>query len=172
VVRCSRAGCLRPALASWWRLCVDCTAPLLEPVDGESTHVDDQVCAAGWDALGWAERIAPGLWGNASDDGWVTAQRCLAVASVVTGRSSGCVHTAADVAVPVVAVARAVGVLCCPVCAEAVVATTSTTGHACDRCAQVTVSVEDRVALVTGASLLLVGQLCRSCSAAVCALPP
>jgi ribosomal protein S27E len=160
---CSRSGCSRPALARWWVLCADCTVLLLEPAGRRSDAGVDQLQAAGWDAVTWAERIAPGRWGNASDDGWVTAQRCLAFAAVVTGRSSGCVHTATDVAVPVIAVARAVGVLHCPSCAETVVAATATTRHACDRCGRVTVSSEQRVALVAGASLILVGHLCAAC---------
>jgi hypothetical protein len=42
--------------------CADCTGPLLDPVDGSpvsGTTTSDQRVAAGWDALTWAERIAP-----------------------------------------------------------------------------------------------------------------
>jgi hypothetical protein len=164
---CVRASCSQLALASWWALCAECTVPLLESIADPATGASDQRAAAGWDAMAWAERIAPDRWGNASDDAWVTCQRCLAFAAVVTGRSQGCPHTAGDVATPVVAVVRAPGVLRCPSCAEAVVAATSTTGHACDRCGLVAVSMTDRVALVTGSSLVLVAQLCRAC-ATVC----
>jgi len=166
---CVRAGCREPALASWWRLCATCTSPLLTPVTERPDAIVEQHLAAGWDAVAWAERIAPDRWGNASDDAWVTRQQCLAFAAVVTGRSQGCPHTAEDVATPVVVIARAPGVLHCPACAEAVVAATSTTGHACDRCGRATVSSTDRVALLTGASLIVVGQLCESCRADVSA---
>jgi hypothetical protein len=164
---CVRAGCSGPALAGWWSLCVACTTPLLDPVEARPDAVIDQHLAAGWDSIAWAERIAPDRWGQASDDGWVVRQRCLVFAAVVTGRSQGCAHTAADVAAPVVAVARVPGVLRCPACAEAVVAATSTTGHACDRCGVVMVAATDRVALLTGASLIVVAQVCPGCRSAV-----
>jgi len=122
---CVRAGCREPALASWWRLCATCTSPLLTPVTERPDAIVEQHLAAGWDAVAWAERIAPDRWGNASDDAWVTRQQCLAFAAVVTGRSQGCPHTAEDVATP--------------------------------------------VALLTGASLIVVGQLCESCRADVSA---
>ena len=100
----------------------------------------------------------------------MTRQRCLAAASVVTARSQGCAHTAADVATPVVAVPRAPGVLRCPTCAEPVVAGTATGGHGCDRCGRVTVGPGDRAALVTGSSLIIVAQLCSACADACRAL--
>ena len=93
---CVRPNCAQSALASWWQLCAECSQPLLNLNDGPTTPVADQRLAAGWDALGWAERIAPDHWGSATDDGWVTTVRSLALASVVTGRSSGCAHTASS----------------------------------------------------------------------------
>jgi hypothetical protein len=162
---CVRADCARPALASWWLLCAGCSEPLLaltSDVAGDS--VVEQQMAAGWDALGWAERIAPSNWGNAAEaDPWVVTVRCLAVASVVTGRSSGCAHTVSPVTVlPVVAVARVPGVLRCPPCAEPVVGEASEGGR-CDRCAAVPVTASDRTAVLTGASLIVVAQLCGAC---------
>ena len=75
---CVRAGCGRPALAAWWRLCASCTLPLMA-ADANSAQSN----AAGWEALTWAERIAPSAWGNANhDDPWVIAARCLTFASV------------------------------------------------------------------------------------------
>jgi hypothetical protein len=114
-------------------LCAECSRPLLDL--GSNAHADsDQQLAAGWDALDWTERIAPNCWGSAvEDDPWVLSVRCLAMASVLTGRSSGCAHTGdATVALPVVAIARAPGVLRCPPCAEPVVAQTSSSGGARD----------------------------------------
>ena len=169
---CVRAGCAGAALAPWWSLCSACTLPLLEPASDLGDPVVDQHVTAGWDALDWAERIAPDRWGNAvEDDPWIVARRCLAFAAVTTGRSQGCSHTGAPtVAVPVVAVARAPGVLRCPPCAETVVRQHTTTGHSCDRCQVVTVGPPDRVAALTGASLIIVGQLCRSCTDTVLSL--
>jgi hypothetical protein len=164
---CRRVGCSGTALAPWWGLCIECTRPLLDPAGPWPTAVVEQRQADGWAAMEWAERIAPGGWGNASDDEWVTRQVCLAFASVVTGRSNGCIHTASDVAIPVVAVARVTGVLRCPSCAEPVVAAASTTGRGCDRCGLVTVSPEQRVAAVTRSSLIIVGQLCTDCAGVV-----
>ena len=166
---CVRAGCDGPALAPWWSLCGACTLPLLEPAGDLGDPVVDQHVTAGWDALDWAERIAPDRWGNAvENDPWIVAHRCLAFAAVTTGRSRGCPHTGSPtVAVPVVAVARAPGVLRCPPCAETVVRQHTTTGHPCDRCRAVTVGPSDRVAALTGASLIVVGQLCTPCAAMV-----
>jgi len=173
---CVRAGCRGQALAPWWSLCLECTAPLLDPVtpspsaDGVDP-VTDQRDAAGWDAVTWAERIAPCRWGSAvADDPWVTSVRCLTVASVVIGRADGCEHTRMKGAAPVVAVARAAGSLRCPACAEPVVASVTTDGHACDRCGQVPVVRGDRVAAVVGASLVVVAQLCEECAGVVLAL--
>jgi hypothetical protein len=163
--------------------------PLTEPAGSTSGAQDDQQRAAGWEALAWAERIAPGGWGNASSDAWVERQRCLVFAAVATGRSRGCVHTAGDVDAPVagpvieaedaiegpvaaavVAVARVRGVLRCPPCAEPIVASVTTMGHPCDRCGAVAVSAVDRVALVTGSALIVVAQLCGPCRTATVAL--
>lgn len=173
---CVRAGCRGQALAPWWSLCLECTAPLLDPVTpttaGEGLDpVADQRDAAGWDAVTWAERIAPRRWGSAvTDDPWLTSVRCLTVASVVTGRADGCEHTRTTEASPVVVVVRATGSLRCPTCAEAVVAAVTTDGHACDRCGQVPVVGSDRLAAVVGASLVVVAQLCDGCAGAVLAL--
>lgn len=170
---CVRIGCANPALAAWWSLCASCTAPLLDPVPGGDAGgaASDQQASAGWEALAWAERIAPRHWGNAApDDGWVTSVRCLVVAAVVTGRADGCVHTRTDGATPVVAVPRATGVLRCPTCAEGVVAAVTTDGRACDRCGAVAVTAADRVAAVVGTSLLIVAQLCNLCRPAVLAM--
>ena len=175
---CVRSGCSGVALASWWALCADCSAVLLDPVTGDAGDgpavglaVDDQRAAAGWDAVTWAERIAPNRWGSAVDgDPWLTTVRCLALASVVTGRADGCEHTRTTGATPVVAVARATGSLRCPPCAEAVVAAVTTDGHACDRCGRVGVGPKDRTAAVVGASLVVVAQLCDGCAGAVLAL--
>lgn len=173
---CVRAGCRGQALAPWWSLCLECTAPLLDPVTpspaADGPHpVADQRDAAGWDAVTWAERIAPRRWGSAvTDDPWLTSVRCLTVASVVTGRADGCEHTRTTGATPVVAVARATGSLRCPACAESVVAAVTTDGHACDRCGAVPVSASDRLAAVVGASLVVVALLCNECAGAVMAL--
>jgi hypothetical protein len=167
--RCVRAGCEGGALAPRWALCAACTLPLLDPAQARPEFVVDQQSSAGWDALAWAERIARSRWGNAvDDDHWVTGIRCLSFATVATGRSQGCAHTGTPgSAVPIVAVAGAPGVLCCPQCAEPVVARHTMTGHACDRCTGTTVGPEQRVAALTGASLIIVGQLCDSCAATV-----
>jgi ribosomal protein S27AE len=169
---CVRTGCPGDALAAWWSLCLDCTAPLLEPIhERVAGNVLDQREAAGWDAVEWAERIAPNRWGNAAtDDRWVTGVRCLAVASVVTGRGNGCEHTRGTGSAPVVAVTRATGSLRCPTCAEPLVAAVTTDGHACDRCGTVPVTRADRVAIVAGSSLIVVAQLCDRCTASVLAL--
>src|SRR3982751_4700343 len=94
---CVRADCVRPALAPWWQMCLECSAPLLLPdADGHrpADGVPDQRMTAGGDALDWAERIAPQSWGAADEgDRWVLRVRCLVMASVVTGRASGCEHT-------------------------------------------------------------------------------
>ena len=165
---CVRAGCHGQVLATWWQLCTACTFPLLDRVGAVTTAAADQRATAGWQALDWAERIAPSRWGNAVEaDEWVTTIRCLVFASVATGRSSGCPHTASEASTPVVVVPRAVGVLHCPSCAEPVVAQHTVTGASCDRCRQVTVGPSDRVALATGASLIIVGNLCDACSGAV-----
>jgi ribosomal protein L37AE/L43A len=125
--------------------------------------------AAGWDALRWAERIAPDCWGNAAEnDAWVLSVRCLTVAAVVTGRSSGCAHTVtAATAVPVVAVARIPDVLCCPPCAEPIVAQSATMGLECDRCGSRAEDQTERVAALTGSSLIVVAQLCLGCRSRV-----
>jgi hypothetical protein len=164
MVECVRAGCSRPALGEWWLLCCECSGPLLHLDDGRLLSEDDQRAAAGWDALGWAERIAPACWGSANErDPWVLTVRTLSMAAVVTRRASGCPHTVSSTAsVPVVAVARAVGVLRCPPCAEPVVAQTSKAGPSCDRCGAVT-GPPSRVAALTGASMILVAQLCPAC---------
>jgi hypothetical protein len=165
VYRCVRPQCPRPALAAWWQLCAECSRPLLDLAGPDTPSSSDQRLAAGWDALDWTQRISSDCWGSAvEDDPWVLSVRCLAMASVVTGRSSGCAHTVdATVAVPVVAVARAPGVLRCPPCAEPVVAQTSSSGAPCDRCRSSTVDTTDRTAALTGSSLIIVGQLCRPC---------
>ena len=162
---CVRPGCGGDALAPWWALCVACTVPLLTPADDGVVAVRDQQLAAGWDAVEWAERIAPSRWGHASeDDAWVLSIRCLTLASVVTGRAQGCGHTSsASSTMPVVVVLRAPTYLYCPVCAEPVVATVTVDGQPCDRCRRVTVSAGSRVAALTGASLIVVGQLCDGC---------
>lgn len=171
---CVRSGCPGVALAPWWALCVDCTTPLLDPVvahPSADVGVGDQRDAAGWDAVTWAERIAPRRWGSAVDgDTWLTTVRCLALASVVTGRSDGCEHTRATGATPVAAVTRVTGSLRCPSCAESVVASVTTDGHACDRCGCVPVAPTDRTAAVVGTSLVVVAQLCDGCAGAVLAL--
>lgn len=173
-VTCVRSGCPGTALAAWWALCAACTSPLLDPVGGGPAAGDgagDQRAAAGWDAVTWAERIAPRRWGSAVDgDAWLTSVRCLALASVVTGRSDGCEHTRTTGATPVVAVARATGSLRCPSCAEPVVAAVTTDGHACDRCGRNPVGPTDRTAAVVGASLVVVAQLCDGCAGQVLAL--
>ena len=169
---CLRPHCPRSALAEWWLLCAEHTSPLLTvdrvPVQGEA----DQSMAAGWDALGWAERIAPSCWGNAVEsDPWVLSVSCLVLASVVTARASGCAHTVSStVAVPVVAVARVPGVLRCPPCAEPVVAQSAATGPSCDRCGSAAVVAPERVAALTGASVILVAYLCPGCRGQVLAL--
>src|SRR5262249_35816405 len=88
---CVRAGCDGEALAVWWRPGAECTRPPLEPVAARAEPALEQQAAAGWDAMDWAERIAPARWGNAvDDDPWVFGIRCLAFATVTTGRSQGC----------------------------------------------------------------------------------
>jgi hypothetical protein len=167
--RCTRPRCTRQALADWWQLCAPCSRSVLA-IDSMTPRSDlDQRMAAGWDALGWAERIAPGCWGNAVEgDPWVLSVRCLAVAAVVTGRSSGCVHTvSAAGAVPVVAVPRVLGVLRCPPCAEPIVAQSAGMGPACDRCGSITGGSCERVAALTGSSLIVVAELCSGCRSQV-----
>jgi hypothetical protein len=152
-------------------LCLGCTLPLLEPA-GDFQQADlDQRSSAGFDAVTWAERIAPSRWGHAVDgEPWVDVVRCLAFAAVVTGRGDGCPHTAdRGAAVPVIAVARAPGVLRCPACAEHVVARHTTTGQPCDRCRSVAVDPRHRVAALTGASLIIAAQLCDACASHVLA---
>jgi hypothetical protein len=62
---CLRPHCSRPALAGWWLLGVESSAPLLLNLDdGPVGSEVDQRLAEGWDALGWAERIAPEGWGS------------------------------------------------------------------------------------------------------------
>jgi hypothetical protein len=167
--RCTRPRCERPALAHWWQLCVECSRPVLALGETAPRSDVDQRMAAGWDALDWAERIAPECWGNAAErDSWVLSVRCLAVAAVVTGRSTGCPHTiSAAAAVPVVAVARIPGVLRCPPCAEPIVAQSATMGPECDRCGARSESASERVAALTGSSLIVVAQLCRGCRSRV-----
>jgi hypothetical protein len=166
---CVRPGCGGESLAPWWALCTACTAPLLTSTDSGAGAVRDQQLAAGWDAVHWAERIAPSRWGHASDDdAWVLSIRCLTLASVVTGRAQGCGHTSSSAStVPVVVVLRAPGYLYCPVCAEPVVASVTIDDHPCARCRRVTVSASDRLAALAGASLIVVGQLCDGCAATV-----
>jgi hypothetical protein len=166
---CIRPRCSWPALAEWWLLCSECSRPLLHLDDGPAPGQDDQQAAAGWDALEWAERIAPACWGSADEeDPWVLSIRSLAMASVVTGRASGCAHTVSSAAaVPVVAVARAPGVLRCSPCAEPVVAQVSALGPRCDRCGSVTGVSSERVTALTGSSVILVAQLCRPCRSRV-----
>lgn len=166
---CVRAYCGRAAIAPWWQLCVEYSSPLLLVDEDPGHEVADQRFAAGWDALAWAERIAPRSWGNAdADDRWVLTVRCRVMASVVTGRASGCVHTVEPAAaVPVVAVARVPEVLRCPACAEPVVAQSAAMGPACDRCGRLKGATAERVAALTGASLIVVGQLCRDCRSQV-----
>jgi ribosomal protein L37AE/L43A len=168
---CLRPRCSRPALADWWLLCAECSIPLLDLDDGPVGTAVDQRAAAGWDALGWAERIAPDGWGSAVEtDPWVVSVRCLAMASVVTARASGYPHTVGSVAVLVVAVARMSGVLRCPPCAETVVARSSAMGPSCDRCGSVAVVAAQRVAALIGSSMILVAQLCCGCRSQVLAL--
>lgn len=169
---CVRAGCDGAALAPWWLLCAGCTAPLLEPATPSPLSAVDQLATAGWEAVDWAERIAPARWGTAvTTDPWVTEVRCVALAAVATGRSDACAHTTSGrAASPVVAVPAAVGVLRCPSCAEPVVARHSVTGAPCDRCRRVTVGPSDRVAAMTGTSLIIVAQLCADCAGSVLAL--
>jgi hypothetical protein len=172
MIGCVRAGCGRPALAPWWQLCTDHTRPLLDGADDGPPAGTDRQHAASWDALAWAERISPQHWGTADDtDDWVMAVRCLAIAGVVTGRASGCPHTAdGTVAVPVVADVRAPGVLRCPPCAEPVVAqaTAAATGE-CDRCRRPTAEPE-RVAALAGSALIVVARLCPDCRSRVLVL--
>jgi hypothetical protein len=167
--RCTRPRCERPALADWWQLCAQCSRPVLALGETTPRSDIDQRMAAGWDALSWAERIAPDCWGSAAEgDPWVLSVRCLTVAAVVTGRSSGCSHTvSANAAVPVVAVARIPGVLRCPPCAEPIVAQSAGMGPGCDRCGSLADSASERVAALTGASLIVVAQLCRGCRSRV-----
>ena len=171
---CLRSGCHGVALAEWWRLCADCTAPLLDRADGAQPAAPgqvDQLQALGWDAVAWAERIAPSRWGNGVlDDPWLTSVRCLVLAAVITRRAEGCPHTGYGAVTPVVVIPRATGTLRCPSCAEAVVATVTTDGHACDRCGAVPVTRQDRVAAIVGAGLVVVAQLCPACTAATLAL--
>jgi hypothetical protein len=166
---CTRPRCDRPALADWWRLCAQCSRPVLALDEATPRSDVDQRMAAGWDALDWAERIAPDRWGSAVDgDPWVLSIRCLTVAAVITGRSSGCPHTvSAAIAVPVVAIARMPGVLRCPPCAEPVVAESAGLGSACDRCGPLAETAPERVAALTGSSLIVVAQLCRGCRSRV-----
>jgi hypothetical protein len=163
--QCTRPRCDRPALADWWQLCARCSRPLLALDEATPRSDVDQRMAAGWDALEWAERIAPDYWGSAAEaDPWVLSVRCLTVAAVVTGRSSGCSHTiSAASAVPVVAIARVPGVLRCPPCAEPVVAESAGMGSACDRCGPLAESAAERVAALTGSSLIVVAHLCQAC---------
>lgn len=167
--RCTRPRCEQPALADWWQLCAQCSRPVLALDEATPRSDIDQRMAAGWDALDWAERIAPDCWGNAAPgDPWVLSVRCLTVAAVVTGRSSGCAHTiSAKAAVPVVAVARIPGVLRCPPCAEPVVAQSASLRSGCDRCGLPADSAVERVAALTGSSLIVVAQLCRGCRSRV-----
>ena len=167
--RCTRPRCERPALADWWQLCAQCSRPVLALDESTPRSDVDQRMAAGWDALEWAERIAPERWGNAAaGDPWVLSIRCLTVAAVVTGRSSGCSHTiSADAAVPVVAVARFPGVLRCPPCAEPIVVQSAEMGPGCDRCGSRADAATERVAALTGSSLIVVAQLCRGCRSRV-----
>ena len=163
---CVRAGCRAQALAPWWLLCAGCTQPLLQRVDEPVGSAADQQSAAGWEAVDWAERIAPDRWGHAVEsDPWVTTVRCLVFASVVTGRAASCPHTGTPSTRPVVAVPRALDTLACPSCAEPVVARTTVDGG-CDRCRQKPAGPPDRVALICGSSLIVVGQLCANCASA------
>lgn len=163
---CVRAGCRGQALAPWWQLCPDCTQPLLERADDDTGSSADQRATAGWEAVDWAERIAPGRWGHAVEiDPWVMTVRCLVFASVATSRAAGCWHTNSPSPRPVVAVASALDTLACPSCAETVVAQHTVDGG-CDRCRLEPVGPSSRVALIGGASLIIVGQLCTSCTSA------
>lgn len=163
--RCVRYGCGGRALAPWWQLCATCTEPLLDPVPAVDPVDADPRWDAGWDAVTWAERIAPSRWGQAVvGDAWVTELRCRVLAAGVTGRADGCAHSAdATVTAPVVAIPRAPVVLRCPPCAEPVVGTVTTDGHACDRCHAVPVTTGQRVAAIAGAALIVVAQLCDEC---------
>ena len=161
--RCVRSGCSRPGLAGWWRFCVECSLPLLV-LDDDPRPVADPLLTAGWEALSWAERIAPAHWGSAGmQDSWVLSARCLTLAAMVTGRSSGCPHTVGPALTsPVVAVVRAPGALRCPPCAEPLVARLTADGR-CDRCAEGPVGAGDRVAVLAGTALIVVGLLCGTC---------
>ena len=171
MAECVRSGCRGQALAPWWRLCSNCTRPLLERADDIDGPMADQRDRAGWEAVDWAERIAPGRWGHAVEtDPWVTTVRCLVFASVATGRSAGCRHTSSPSPLPVVAVPAALDTLACPSCAEPVVAQHTVDGN-CDRCQREVVGPSARVALISGASLLVVVQLCRGCTVAALELP-
>jgi len=59
MVTCVRSGCTDQVLAPWWLLCQTCTLPLLDPPTPPSPANQDQQQTAGWDAVEWAERIAP-----------------------------------------------------------------------------------------------------------------
>lgn len=166
--RCITAACAGTALAPWWLLCPSCTLLLEKPAGSLPTALGDQAAMSGWDAVTWAERIAPSRWGQANEsDRWVMRLRALTLAETVTARTAPCPHTTGrDSAVPVVVPVRAPLVLACPPCAEPSVAATTTDGHACDRCAGAAVTTRDRSALLVGQSLILVAQLCAPCAAA------
>lgn len=166
--RCLQAACPQPAIAEWWLLCAHHTLVLESASEPWPQALTDQGRAAGWDATGWAERIAPERWGHAVEhDAWVQGLRALSLAAAVTRRAVPCEHAAGrDAAVPLVVLARAPLVAECATCAEPTVARTTTRGHACDRCGAVAVDDGDRVALLVGQSLILVGQLCEECTAA------
>lgn len=161
---CVRAGCQGQALAEWWQLCTGCTLPLLDRADGTEQAATDQRAAAGWDAVDWAERIAPHCWGHAVESNpWVASVRCLVFAAVTTGRSQGCPHMSSPSPTPVIVIPRAVDALACPSCAEPVVARHAVDGALCDCCGHASVGVTDRVALVVATSLVIVSQLCAGC---------
>ena len=168
MARCTLVGCRATALAPWWLLCENCTLPLVDAPRPPNV-LDEQIAAAGWDATAWAERIAPRRWGHAGDhDPWLRRRRALVVATSITARAHPCPLAAPlDAAVPIVVPVRRPTALACPPCAEPVVAATTTTGHACDRCALAPVTPADRVAVLVGNSLIVVAQTCPGCARAV-----
>ena len=91
--------------------------------------------------------------------------RCLALASSVVTRSSGCQHTLAGTDLPILVVPRATGVLRCPSCAESVLAQSYASEAGCDRCGTWAGPVS-RVCL-TGGAAVIVTMLCRDCAGAV-----
>jgi hypothetical protein len=163
---CMRVRCDRPALTWWWQLCLECTDPLLLAAEQESGRPADQTREVARAAAEWARRFAPLAYGRMqTGDEWVWTVRCLAMASLVSGKASGCAHTVRGRAgVPTVVIPRATGVLRCPACAESVVSQSSVQDSGCDRCGEWDDPVT-RVCLTSGTTVI-VAQLCGGCSAA------